>query len=97
MPDETLAPVEVARPAKPLRRLFAYLWHAPGRIAAVVALSFVGALLGPVGPRPAVSSTPSMKMFISPVKALRVAGVRFSELSREAAAPNLEEVAGERV
>jgi len=31
------------------------------------------------------------------LKALRVAGVRFSELSREAAAPNLEEVAGERV
>ncbi len=31
------------------------------------------------------------------LKALRNAGVRFSERSREAAAPNLEEVAGERV
>ena len=31
------------------------------------------------------------------LRALRVAGVRFAELSREAAAPNLEEVAGERV
>lgn len=31
------------------------------------------------------------------LRALRAAGVRFSELSREAAAPGLEEVAGERV
>jgi hypothetical protein len=31
------------------------------------------------------------------LKALRKAGVRFSELSREAAAPTLEEAAGERV
>ena len=31
------------------------------------------------------------------LRALRSAGVRFSELSREAAAPILEEVAGERV
>ena len=31
------------------------------------------------------------------LRALRVAGVRFSELSREAAAPGLEEVVGERV
>jgi hypothetical protein len=31
------------------------------------------------------------------LKALRRAGVGFSELSREAAAPGLEEVAGERV
>jgi hypothetical protein len=31
------------------------------------------------------------------LQALRIAGVRFSELSREAAAPSLEEVAGERV
>jgi len=31
------------------------------------------------------------------LRALRSAGVRFSELSREAAAPNLEEVAGERL
>ena len=31
------------------------------------------------------------------LRALREAGVRFSELSREAAAPNLEEVVGERV
>jgi hypothetical protein len=31
------------------------------------------------------------------LKALRIAGVRFSELSREAVAPSLEEVAGERV
>ena len=31
------------------------------------------------------------------LRALRSAGVRFSELSREAAAPSLEEVAGERV
>ena len=31
------------------------------------------------------------------LRALRTAGVRFSELSREAAAPSLEEVAGERV
>ena len=31
------------------------------------------------------------------LKALRRAGVRFSEVSREAAAPNLEEAAGERV
>lgn len=29
--------------------------------------------------------------------ALRAAGIRFSEISREAAAPCLEEVAGERV
>jgi hypothetical protein len=31
------------------------------------------------------------------LRALRAAGVRFSELSREAVAPSLEEVAGERV
>jgi len=31
------------------------------------------------------------------LRALRAAGVRFSEVSREASAPNLEEVAGERV
>ena len=31
------------------------------------------------------------------LRALRAAGVRFSEVSREAIAPNLEEVAGERV
>ncbi|MEK7686137.1 MAG: hypothetical protein AAB466_12010 [Verrucomicrobiota bacterium] len=31
------------------------------------------------------------------LRALRRANVRFSELSREAAAPSLEEVAGERV
>ena len=31
------------------------------------------------------------------LKALRKAGIRFTELSREAAAPRLEEVAGERV
>ena len=31
------------------------------------------------------------------LRALREAGVRFSELSREAATPNLEEVVGERV
>ena len=31
------------------------------------------------------------------LRALRSAGVRFYELSREAAAPSLEEVAGERV
>ena len=31
------------------------------------------------------------------LKALRQAGVRFAELSRESAAPRLEEVAGERV
>ena len=31
------------------------------------------------------------------LRALRVAGVRFAELSREAAAPSLEEVAGQRV
>lgn len=30
------------------------------------------------------------------LRALREAGVRFSELSREAAAPSLEEVVGER-
>jgi len=31
------------------------------------------------------------------LKLLRTAGVRFSEVSREASAPTLEEVAGERV
>jgi hypothetical protein len=31
------------------------------------------------------------------LKALREAGIQFSELSREAAAPNLEEGVGERV
>ena len=31
------------------------------------------------------------------LRALRNAGIRFSEVSREAAAPGLEEVAGERV
>lgn len=31
------------------------------------------------------------------LRALREAGVRFSELSREAVAPSLEEVVGERV
>ena len=31
------------------------------------------------------------------IRALRTAGIRFSELSREAIAPSLEEVAGERV
>ena len=31
------------------------------------------------------------------LRALRNAGIRFSEVSREAAAPRLEEVAGERV
>jgi len=31
------------------------------------------------------------------LRELREAGIRFSELSREAAAPSLEEVAGERV
>ena len=31
------------------------------------------------------------------LRALRQAGVRFSELSREAVAPSLEEVVGERV
>jgi hypothetical protein len=31
------------------------------------------------------------------LKALRTAGIRYSELSREASAPNLEGVAGERV
>ena len=31
------------------------------------------------------------------MRALREAGIRFAELSREAAAPRLEEVAGERV
>jgi len=31
------------------------------------------------------------------LKALRTAGIRFSELSREAASPGLEEVVGERV
>ena len=31
------------------------------------------------------------------LRALRKAGIQFSEVSREAAAPNLEEVAGERV
>ena len=31
------------------------------------------------------------------LRALRAAGVRFSEVSREAAAPSLEEVVGERV
>ncbi len=31
------------------------------------------------------------------IKALRTAGIRFSEVSREATAPTVEEVAGERV
>jgi len=31
------------------------------------------------------------------LRALQTAGIRFSELSREAAAPRLEEAAGERV
>jgi ATP-binding cassette subfamily B protein len=45
MADATLSPVEEARPAKPLRRLFTYLWQSPGRLAVVLVLSFVGTLL----------------------------------------------------
>jgi len=45
MPDETLAPVEQAHQEKPLRRLLGYLLRSPGRLVAVVALSFVGTLL----------------------------------------------------
>jgi ABC-type multidrug transport system fused ATPase/permease subunit len=45
MPDETLSPIEEAGAAKPLRRLFGYLWQSPGRIAAVLLLSFIGTTL----------------------------------------------------
>jgi ATP-binding cassette subfamily B protein len=45
MPDATLAPLDEKRDTKPLRRLLRYLWSSPGRIFAVVALSFVGTLL----------------------------------------------------
>ena len=45
MPDETLSPIEEPGAAKPLRRLLGYLWHSPGRIAAVLVLSFVGTTL----------------------------------------------------
>jgi ATP-binding cassette subfamily B protein len=44
VPDETLSPsTQVEESAtKPLRRLFGYLWHRPGRIALVAVLSLAG-------------------------------------------------------
>jgi ATP-binding cassette subfamily B protein len=45
MPDEILTPSPEVHKAKPLRRLLSYVWKSPGRIAAVVGLSFVGILL----------------------------------------------------
>ena len=45
MPDGALTPVASAASQKPLRRLFGYLWHNPKRIAVVVVLSFILAVL----------------------------------------------------
>jgi ATP-binding cassette subfamily B protein len=45
MADETLSPVVEKEAQKPLRRLFAYLLQARGRIATTVVLSFAGTLL----------------------------------------------------
>jgi ATP-binding cassette subfamily B protein len=45
MADETLGPIAKKEAQKPLRRLFAYLLKARGRLAATVVLSFVGTLL----------------------------------------------------
>src|SRR5262245_48874684 len=45
MPDDVLAPAAEEATTKPLRRLLAYVWRSPGRIAAVVVLSFVGTFL----------------------------------------------------
>jgi ABC-type multidrug transport system fused ATPase/permease subunit len=45
MPDETLSRVPEQKQQKPLRRLFAYLLKARGRVAATFVLSFVGTLL----------------------------------------------------
>ena len=45
MPDDVLTPEEEPARTKALRRLFAYLWHDPRRIALVVVLSFAGTLL----------------------------------------------------
>jgi ATP-binding cassette subfamily B protein len=45
MPDDVLAPTPEATTPKPLRRLLAYVWQPPRRIAAVVVLSFVGTFL----------------------------------------------------
>jgi ATP-binding cassette subfamily B protein len=46
MPDETLSPVPATVRQKPLRRLFAYLLQAHGRLVATVVLSFFGTLFG---------------------------------------------------
>jgi ATP-binding cassette subfamily B multidrug efflux pump len=45
MADDVLAPTPEATRPKPLRRLLAYVWQPPGRIAAVALLSFVGTFL----------------------------------------------------
>jgi len=45
MPDAVLDPPAQARADKPLRRMLSYVWHSPGRIAAVVILSFLGTFL----------------------------------------------------
>ena len=45
MPDAVLAPETEAAPPRSLRRLLSYVWHSPGRIAAVMILSFAGTFL----------------------------------------------------
>jgi len=42
--DDVLSTVPEAEKPKPIRRLLAYLWHSPSRIAMVVGLSFLGTL-----------------------------------------------------
>jgi ATP-binding cassette subfamily B protein len=45
MSDDVLAPTSAAAPKPALRRLLSYVWHSPGRIAAVMILSFAGTFL----------------------------------------------------
>jgi ATP-binding cassette subfamily B protein len=45
MSDDVLTPDAEPTQTKPLRRLLAYVWHNPGRVAMVVLLSFTGTLL----------------------------------------------------
>jgi ATP-binding cassette subfamily B protein len=45
MPDEVLSAATEPEQPRALRRLLSYMWHAPGRLAVVVVLSFVGTFL----------------------------------------------------
>jgi ATP-binding cassette subfamily B protein len=45
MPDEVLAPTPEVTTQKPLRRLLAYVWQPPSRVAVVMVFSFAGTFL----------------------------------------------------